>query len=58
MAAPADDERDGHGEVETSSDGDFLRNVAFVPRVDPSRLDDVRTGETVGRFEITGVHRH
>ena len=55
MTAPASNEHGGHEEEETSSDGDFLREVAFVPRVDPSLLDDDRTGETMGRFEITGV---
>jgi eukaryotic-like serine/threonine-protein kinase len=52
------DGRDGGGSSTTaggSSAGDFLRELAFAPPVDPPGPERDRTGEAVGRFRLTGL---
>lgn len=48
----SDDSDEGE---ELSSVDDFLREVAFMPRLDPPGEPQSRIGETIGRFQLTGL---
>ncbi|MFS8065044.1 MAG: protein kinase domain-containing protein, partial [Byssovorax sp.] len=41
--------------AEESSAGAWLRELAFAPHVEPPGEERDRTGETLGRFQITGL---
>jgi tRNA A-37 threonylcarbamoyl transferase component Bud32/tetratricopeptide (TPR) repeat protein len=47
------DEADEVGELDSSSVGSFLREVAFAPHIEPPGGGLDRTGETFGRFKLT-----